>query len=166
MNIQETLVRIYSAFKGVPRPETSLRQFVLTDKFGMSGDVSDEEWDEAGRNRIDDRWEDIPGMELEECGCQLAHMMSDDVLYYLPAYMRHSLNHIHIPLWKNTIAGSVIFHLSTPNPMHFSNINRDQAAAICAYLEYMKENLEGKDGRLDAEYALSAWLRIWDLGDK
>ena len=62
------------AFSDIERPATSLRQFLLTDKFGMSGNITDRAWDEAGRNRVDCKWTDIPDSEIEECDCLLAHL--------------------------------------------------------------------------------------------
>ena len=51
----------------------------------MSGEIIDEEWAEAGRNRVDSSWQDIPDSETRECDVLLAHMGPEEFRYYLPA---------------------------------------------------------------------------------
>ena len=93
MNPESVSAVIEDAFKDVERPTESLRQFKLTDDKGMSCEITQEEWSAAGKNRIDRRWSDIPDEEIEECGCQLAHMQEREFVYFLPAYMRFAINH-------------------------------------------------------------------------
>ncbi|MBC7501385.1 MAG: hypothetical protein H7315_12940 [Herminiimonas sp.] len=103
------------AFTGVARSITSLRQFLLTDRYGMSREITNWEWAQAGKERVDSSWQDIPDSEIQECDCQLAHMQAEDFQYYLPAYMRYAVKHFGRPLWETDIIGSVVFSLS-PSP--------------------------------------------------
>ena len=111
MDADELIKAIEIAFDGVARPETSLRQFLLTDKYGMSREITNEEWTQAGKARIDNKWADIPDSEIEECDCQLAHMQAEEFWYYLPAYMRYSVKHYQKPIWETDILGMCVSSL-------------------------------------------------------
>ena len=50
MKAEEIITEIEKVFCGLKKPQTSLRQYVLTDEKGMSGSITDEEWNNAGRN--------------------------------------------------------------------------------------------------------------------
>jgi len=159
---QETRKIIESAFDGVPRPDISLRQFVLTDQKGMSGTITDEEWRFAGITRTDAKWQDISSLEIEHCDCQLAHMQAEEFRYYLPAYMIYSLDHAQDSILESMIPGSVVFGL-TPSRDHpsystsqYSLLNSHQRMAVAAFLTYMANNGNGYD-RKDAKSALAFW---------
>lgn len=49
---------IECAFDGVARPDTSLRQFRLTDLFGMSDDITPRAWHIAGKASADRTWQE------------------------------------------------------------------------------------------------------------
>jgi len=159
---QETHKIIESAFDGVPRPETSLRQFVLTDQKGMAGTITDEEWRIAGITRTDAKWQDISALEIEHCDCQLAHMQSEEFRYYLPAYMIYSLSHAQDSVLESMIPGSVVFGLtpSKNNPSYSASqyklLDSPQRKAVTAFLAYMANNANDYD-RKDAKRALSFW---------
>ena len=51
MDTSELIQLIESAFGGVDRPQLSLRQYRLVDQKGLSGEINDLEWEEAGRAR-------------------------------------------------------------------------------------------------------------------
>ncbi len=157
---------IESAFNGVRRPETSLRQFVLTDKKGMKGTITDEEWRIAGITRTDSKWQDISELEIEYCDCQLAHMQAEEFCYYLPAYMIYSLDHTQDSILEGMIPGSVIFGLrpSTDYPSYsfsqYSQLNLPQKKAIVAFLKYMINNADAYDQKT-AKKALTFWENDW-----
>ena len=137
---------IESAFDGVPRPKTSLRQFVLTDQKGMSGTVTEEEWRLASISRTDAKWQDIAALEIEHCDCLLAHMQAQEFRYYLPAYMIYSLDRAQD--LKDMIPGSVVFGL-TPSKLdpvysasQYSLLNAFQREATAAFLAYMAVHAE------------------------
>lgn len=158
----ETRRIIESAFDRAPRPEVSLRQFVLTDQKGMAGTITDEEWDLAGILRTDARWQDISALEIEYCDCQLAHMQADEFRYYLPAYMLYSLDHAQDSILDGMIAGAVIFGL-TPSEYdasysasQYSLLDRPQRQAVAAFLGYMVNHANDYD-RSSASKALAVW---------
>jgi hypothetical protein len=111
MDADELIKAIEIAFDGVARSDTSLRQFLLTDKYGMSREITNEEWTQAGKARVDNKWADIPDSEIDECDCLLAHMQAEDFRYYLPAYMRYSVKHYQKPIWETDIIGMCVFSL-------------------------------------------------------
>ena len=82
MHPTEIIACIESAFDGAPRAETSLRQFLLTDGDGMSGDISGRQWEASGRQRVDSIWQEIPDMEIEAGAGLLAHMDAGEFRYY------------------------------------------------------------------------------------
>jgi len=165
MDTKRVIEIIETAFLDVPRAEISLRQFVLTDKKGMSGEITDEEWESAGKDRVDSRWEEIPDDEIIECDCLLAHMEAQEFRYFLPAYMRFSLKNIAKPAHKNMILGSTIFCLtpSTKYPdmyvytvQQLSLLDDKQKSAVRAFLKCMVE-LANVYGKRDAELALKKY---------
>ena len=149
MEASDVLDAIREAFDGVPRPDTSLRQFRLTDLKGMAGTITDEEWLEAGNHRIDGRWQDVPDAEITECDCVLAHMQASEFQYYLPAYMRYAIKNSHLPLWESDILGLTVSALSPSTkdmPMRyykraqFSLLTRAQREVIVKFLRFVAEN--------------------------
>ena len=111
MDADELIKAIEIAFDGAARPETSMRQFLLTDKYGMTREITKVEWAQAGKARVDNKWADIPDSEIEECDCQLAHMQAEEFWYYLPAYMRYSVKHYQKPIWETDILGMCVSSL-------------------------------------------------------
>jgi hypothetical protein len=86
MNLVSLITSVENAFDGTARAGTSLRQFQLTDRYGMSREITVDEWAAAGNRRVDATWQEISDEEIEECDCLLAHMGPEEFLYYLPAY--------------------------------------------------------------------------------
>jgi hypothetical protein len=165
-----TIALIDAAFASVPRPETSLRQFRLTDQKGMTQEISDQEWAEAGRHRRNRKWQDIPDDELAECGVLLAHMGPEEIRYYLPAYMRYALKNQHLPIWEDDTMGSVIFSVdprtNEPRAMQYkldqlSLLDKNQCRAIVAFLEFAANDAQDIH-RPDARKALERyWYKHW-----
>jgi len=166
MEAEEIITEIEKVFCGLKKPQTSLRQYVLTDEKGMSGTITDEEWKNAGKNRQDQKWQDIPDSEIKECDCMLAHMPAEDFIYYLPAYMRYSLNNHTLPLWESDIIGSTVFALYASSQdknlyeyvvQQHSLLNSEQIDSIKSFLEFVSINAEDVQ-RPDAIKALE---RYW-----
>jgi hypothetical protein len=162
MDALEVLNSIGAAFDVVARPETSLRQFKLTDLKGMAGTITREEWLEAGIRRSDARWQDIPDAEIEECDVVLAHMQAPEFQYYLPAYMTFAVRHFRVPIWKSDILGMTVSALypSTRDAglrhyrlAQFSLFSRAQREAIVQFLRFVAENADFVR-RPDAQKAL------------
>jgi hypothetical protein len=166
MESQSVIKLIESEFIHISKPETSLRQFRLTDLYGMAGEITDQAWNDAGRNRIDNSWQEIPDSEIEECECLLAHMEAEEFLYYLPAYMRYSVKNVSTPISTNDILGSTVFSLypSTQhadlfnyNEKQLSLLTHGQRKAVIEFLKFIASNAEWVQ-RPDAEKALN---RYW-----
>lgn len=142
MNVAHLISTIDSAFEGTPRSETSLRQFVLTDQHGMSREITDQEWENAGSRRCDSTWQDIPDAEIEECGVQLAHMEAAEFQYFLPAYMRYGLRDSQ----RSRTIGSIVFHVYPSRRevsaraytlSQLSLLTRPQRSAIVDFLQFV-----------------------------
>ena len=166
MSVSEILEQIDEAFMGIKCPETSLRQYFLTDQKGMSGRITKEEWADARKNRVDTQWQDIPDSEIEECDCLLAHMQAPEYQYYLPAYMRYSINHYQNPDWGNGILGSTVFAIYPSKKdksmyeyslSQISLLNSAQNKAIISFLEFISENAD----YVERPDALKALERYW-----
>lgn len=148
MDVENIIKEIESAFEGLKKPYLSLRQFKLTDEKGMSGEITDKEWNMAGTNRVDSKWQEIPDSEIKECDCLLAHMEATEFQYYLPAYMRYSLNHYKEPIWENEIIGSTVFSLHPSkesygyNTKQYSLLNKEQQKVIVQFLKFVEENAD------------------------
>ncbi|HQS60025.1 MAG: hypothetical protein B7Y56_15860 [Gallionellales bacterium 35-53-114] len=167
MDTDNLIKAIELAFDRVERSGTSLRQFVLTDKFGMSREISADEWAQAGRNRADTKWQDIPDSEIEECDCQLAHMQAKEFLYYLPAYMRYSVKHYKSPIWETDIIGSTVDSLYPSSKdsdlksytiSQLSLLNGAQKLVIVQFLNFVESMAED----VQRPYATVALERFWN----
>lgn len=158
MQASELIEIIEESFDCIQRPDTSLQQFKLTDTKGMSEGITDYEWSTARENRIDFKWQDIPDSEIEECGCILAHMGIDELLYYLPAYMRYAINHIDEPVWENDVIGGVVFSLHPPHVPLSEKVSEKQRKAIINFLSFIEENADHVE-RPDAKKARE---RYWE----
>jgi hypothetical protein len=157
MEADNLIKAIELAFDRVERSETSLRQFVLTDKFGMTREITAEEWAQAGRKRADTKWQDIPDSEIEECDCQLAHMQAKEFLYYLPAYMRYSVKHYQRPIWETDIIGSSVCSLY-PSSSQLSLLNGAQKLVIVQFLKFVESMADD----VQRPYATIALERFWN----
>jgi len=148
MNADYLISSIKTAFDGVPRSDTSLRQFRLTDRFGMSREITDSEWDAAGFGRTDTRWQEIPDSEIQECGVLLAHMQARDFLYYLPAYMLKAVRDIQDGSTGSEIVGSFVSCVYPSNRStssraytlsQLSLLTQPQWHAISEFLKFVAE---------------------------
>ena len=165
MNKQEVIKLIDSAFQPVCRPETSLRQFQLTDLYGMVREVTDEEWRIAEGLSADQCWQDIPISEIEECGCLLAHMEAHEFQYYLAAYMCYCVNHVRQCGVSAEIIGGTVFSLypSRKNDelykykmAQFSLLTSQQKRAIVEFLKFISSMADEFQGP-EAERTLSKY---------
>lgn len=165
MNLVSLITGIEGAFDGTARSETSLRQFQLTDQFGMSREITADEWAAAGRKRVDTTWQEIPDEEIEECDCLLAHMGPEEFRYYLPAYMRYGLRNHDRPIWETDVLGMTVFALlpSTKNEdlrayaiAQYSALNESQKRIVIHFLEFIA-NLEDDVRHTDAFKALASY---------
>lgn len=162
MDKTSVLLSIDEAFCNAPRPELSLRQYLLTDQKGMSGTITEEEWRLAGVMRVDSSWQEISDLEIEHCGGLMAHMDAISFKYYLPAYMRYSLNHIDKSVVESDILGYTVFSLVPwrENPEYsktlFSLLDSTQRESISCFLRFVAEHADELE-RPDAVRALNYW---------
>ena len=166
MRTSQLIAQIQDVFKDVPRADTSLFQYVLTDQKGISGSITDKEWNEAGVSRTDNTWTDIQNDQIEDCDCQLAHMTPKDFTYYLPAYMCYSLSSIETKNLSQDILGSTLHSLYPSkkdtslynyslNLLSFLNIT--QQNIIIDFLEFVSVNAN----EFDYPYARKSLERYW-----
>ena len=149
MHAHELIASIDRAFDGAPRTDTSLRQFQLTDLYGMDDDFPQQEWSAAGSQRTDRNWQAISDAELEADGFTLSHMQADDFRYFLPAYLRHVLTHLPDPGWQSDVAGMTLAaltpseHPGSARERHlgrYAALNAMQQAAIRHFLVFLANN--------------------------
>ena len=176
MVADELIKTIDTVFAGVDRPETSLRQFLLTSEYGLTRDITDDEWVHAGKGRVDTKWQDIPDFEIEECNCLLAHMQAEEFQYYLPAYMRYSVKHYQKSIWESDIIGSTVFSLSPisndsdlkkykVSPLslfnysvsQFSLLTKEHKKVIVEFLEFVAR----LDDHVQSPHAVKALEQYW-----
>lgn len=161
---------IECAFDGVARPDTSLRQFRLTDLFGMSDDMPPRAWHIAGKASADRTWQKIPDAEIAECGCVLSHMDAMEFQYYLPAYMRFAIAHRGGEP-ASDLLGSAIFALSPSaegdnmraySLSQFAQLDFSQQVAIRSFLKLVSK-LTSDSSHRDAAKALETFWGHQDL---
>ncbi len=159
------ITAIEEAFDGVEYSDTSLRQFRLTDQYGLVREIAKKEWSSAGKDRVDTKWQDIPDSEIEECDCLLAHMQAGEFRYFLPAYMRYSIKHIRTPIEETDILGLTVFSLypSTKNTdtynykiSQLSLLNDTQKLVVVEFLRLVASEAEYLQ-RPNALKALERW---------
>lgn len=168
MHTEALITAIERAFDGVPRTDTSLRQFQLTDLHGMDDDFPEREWSVAGRQRTDAAWQDIADAELEAGQVVLAHMPADDFRYFLPAYLRHVLSHLHVPFWQCDVAGMTLAALTPParagssrndKLARFAALDEGQRMAIAQVLVFLAESDTQANVAPEASQALDSYWR-------
>ena len=166
ISADELIKAIEQAFDGVECSTTSLRQFSLTEQFGLLRDITDKEWTQAGKSRIDSKWQDIPDSEIEECNCLLAFMQAKEFKYFLPAYMRYSVNNYKKSIWETDIIGGVVHSLfpsSKNDDLYVYNVRQlsllieTQKSTVVQFLHFVATSA-GDVQRPDAVKALE---RYW-----
>jgi hypothetical protein len=73
MEADELIALIEGAFPAHPIPDVTLRQRTLSDQ-GMAREISDEEWECAGRVDRDVPWTALSDNDLMECQDGIAHL--------------------------------------------------------------------------------------------
>ena len=153
-------------FAGTQRAETSVRQLLLTDKYGMSEDISEREWVASGKDRVDSIWQEIPDAEIEECEGLLTHMEAEEFLYYLPAYMRYAVAYQHRTSWETDVLGMTVHALSPFERNRdlrahaiakYAVFNAAQRQAVVLFLTFVAQ----VDESLSGKYALDALANYW-----
>lgn len=171
MDQDTTIVGIVAAFKNVKRDDSyTLHEAQLTDQ-GMGREISAKEFADAKRLDPHQDWRDIPGAAIDECDAALSHLSPEGWRFYIPAYMIRAIEQLHQPVWKTSLPGSVVYHLTYPTkkevPLQFYVLDRFklldemQAKAVSSFLNYVAMFAPEADGiRKEAQVALS---RYWAL---
>lgn len=135
------VAELSQAFAGTSRnPELSLHQAHLSDQ-GMSRQIGGAEWRAAGKLDFGRRWEDVPGVALDECDSALSHLDPEGWRFYLPAFIRRALEHFAPPSYPYEKLCSVLFHLtytpeSSPHVLpRFELLTDAQRTAVRHFLE-------------------------------
>lgn len=164
MDAIDVIACIENAFQGVVRAETSLRQLLLTDQFGMARHITESEWRAAGKARVDAIWQEIPDAEIEECHGLLAHMNAEEFQYYLPAYMRCAVKRHDETMWGTEVPERTVSSLSPaktgkgvcPSSIaQYAALNAAQRNAVIVFLTLVAQLDDAMQGH-DALEALAA----------
>lgn len=161
MESQQVIKLIEEAFPLGPLPDVSLHQAQLADQ-SMSREISEEEWQEAGRIDEGRTWRELTDEQLMACDAALAHFDDASFVYHLPAYVLFALRHHSVewphPAWS--LFGSVVFFTTSRTPSmlgRYKRLSPLQRAAVICFLEFIAEHGSGSN----ASYAEKALSRYW-----
>jgi len=161
---------IACAFRTVDRDDSyTLHEAQLTDQ-SMRREIPAKEFTDAKRLDPHQDWREIPASSIDECDAALSHLSPKGWRFYIPAYMTRAVELLDQPVWKTSLPGSVVFHLTYPKkevPLQFYKLDRFnlldevQVAAVVTFLEYVAAHAPADAGiREDAQVALK---RYWGL---
>lgn len=94
MEADELIALIERAFPTHPFPERTLRQVTLSDQ-GMSRQISEEEWEAAGRIDRGVAWTALSDNDLMECQVGVSHLAGPTLTYYLGALLRFAVRYLN-----------------------------------------------------------------------
>lgn len=130
-----------TAFAGVRLdPHQTLHEAQLTDD-GIFRNIGAAEMRAARAKDSHRVWTEVPGPALDACDCAMSHFSAQSWCFYLPAYMRRSLDLFCDPLWDAEMLGSVIFHLTIKKemPLYLALLTRAQKLAVRHFLEFVEQ---------------------------
>ncbi|GEM_PF-6891253 len=137
----EFLEELSAAFSGVRRdPEISLHQAQLVGQ-ALSQPAAGAEWAAAGRRDGETAWFDVPSASLDECDGSLCHLSAEGWRFYIPAYMRRSLERFSAPQFEAGLLHAVLFHLTYRHEFHretFGCLTPAQRVAIKHFLQLIE----------------------------
>jgi hypothetical protein len=169
MEADELLRLIEDAFPTHPIPERTLRQVTLSDQ-GISREISDEEWESAGRIDRDVPWSALSDSDLIECQDGVAHLVGLEFAYYLGALLRFAVRHLdaRITTREWSLVGSVIFNVTndlgvTEDYVHarWASLSAPQIEAVRRFLDYIVARSDRY--RVEASRALA---RYWNAAQE
>lgn len=161
MDANQVLGLIEAAFPLRPLPDMSLHQAHLADD-SMAREISDSEWQAAGKLDVNRTWQDYSDQELLSCDAALAHFDETSFVYYIPAFLDFAVRHYDEPLTSplGTLVGSAVFSVTHRTPYslgRFKRLSPHQRNAVIAFLEFIVAHGQHGD-ETDAQKALS---RYW-----
>jgi len=165
-SFRDVIALVEAAFADVRRDEDcTLHQAQLADQ-SMSREIPHEEWDAEKLRDPETDWRDVPGASIDECSAALSHATPQSWLFYLPAYMRRALELWDVDTLESDLRNSVIFHLTQDSKdmglaayvlERFIQMNRQQEAAVVAFLEYFRDVADEWHSRCASEALASYW---------
>lgn len=163
---------IETEFASVKFVEKTLEQCFITDKYGMSN-ISTEDFErkyyEAGRNRVDSHWSEIPDAQILKHDCPFCNMSNAEFAYYLPAYMRYVLKNHQVEWWQCKVLNSVLWYLGRNKEYEkfqylFDEFNDAQKKTIMEFVIFVVDLSYGKfewnaENKFWNEYYLESTLK-------
>lgn len=136
----------------------------------MSEAFSVQDYQLAGKLRLDHHWQEISDAEIETCGGLFGHMEPEDFCYYLPAYMRYSVKNLYNSDFDEDVLGSTLFTLSpfkkaVLNALMISKyalLNLRQKLVIVQFLQFIAKEADWIPMR-DAELTIETY---WSKTDR
>ena len=110
MESDDLITLIERAFPIHPTPEVTFRQVTLSDE-GIRREISDGEWERAGRIDRDVVWTDLSDNDLIQCRDGIAHLIEPEFGYYLGALLRFAVRHLDASIWtrEGELVGSILY---------------------------------------------------------
>lgn len=130
-----------AAFAGVrPDPDQTLHEAQLTDD-GIFRSIGAAEMRAARAKDAHHAWTEVPAAALDACDHAMSHFTAQSWCFYLPAYMRRSLELFGDPLWDAEMLGSLIFHLTVKKemPLCVARLTGAQKLAVRHFLELVEQ---------------------------
>ncbi len=149
---------ITAAFLDVERGSgVSLHEADVIDDYG-----SNEERAAARLLDPEERWQDVPEIEIARHHSRISFLDAEGFCYYAPAYMLWALKYHKTP----GSASDFVFHAFNPRPntdLHkykmdrFALFTMKQSQAICGFFQFIKEYGEDSFDKDDATEALTGY---------
>ena len=88
-SVEDLVGAIEAAFAGVSRGQITIHEAEVLDDYGTEAERL-----EAHARDLEQDWRDVPGSSIAECPCALSYFDPPSWRFYLPAYMRWTLQHL------------------------------------------------------------------------
>jgi hypothetical protein len=163
MESDELVGLIERAFPAHPLPAVTLRQVTLSDQ-GIAREISDAEWESAGRIDRDTPWTALMDGDLIACKSGVAHLTEPEFSYYLGALLRFAVRHLDAALWtpEGELVGAVLFTVTDysgarADYVHarWASLTLGQTEVIRRFLDYVRTHSDRY--RADADGALAGY---------
>ena len=152
--------QIETAFPELPMPDVTLRQAQLADQ-SMRREIGEAEWEAEGRRDSGVCWTQVPADTLIECDAALSHLSEEAFVYYVPAYMRFSMQCLTRPIGgPNDVLGTTVFHLTDRANYSLGRYKRLSEAQIQAVIAFLRAVRDG--GGFYGDLAAKALQRYWE----
>jgi len=159
--IESTIEAIRAAFRGVPRGEITLHEAEVIDSYGTAKERA-----AARRRDTEERWEEIPDKQIEECSNALSHLDPQSWRYYLPRYMEWTL--VHHTTSRSITVDHTIYALLLGGDASINDYLRaryrqltpEQSRAVSRFLQIMARADEHADAGAAGEALQKYWHKL------